>query len=286
MHSVDKRKSFIFEVGNLSEEVIVLLGSTIVQLINENTQYMEFSPNNKIIQRCLQAMAMEEKGQMEEANILSLQAWSEATDGFEKFTAAYFVARYQKAVTDRLQWLRTALQFALSVNEDWGRAGLSTLYSKVAECYAELGDTENEDKNRAMASDFKGRIYDQGPFYHGTKASLQIGDLLTPGGGSNYKSNLIMNHIYFTALINGAGLAAALAKGEGAQHVYIVVPTGSFENDPNVTDKKFPGNPTRSYRSLEPLRVIGEVAEWERVASQEVQQWNKKLSGNKGEIIN
>lgn len=247
---------------------------------------MEFSPNNKIIQRCLQAVAMEEKGQMEEANILSLQAWSEATDGFEKFTAAYFVARYQKVVAGRLKWLQTALQFALTVNEDWVKAALSTLYSQVAECYAELGDTENEDKNRAMAGDFKGRIYDQGPFYHGTKAVLQIGDLLTPGGRSNYKSDLIMNHIYFTALVNGAGLAAALAKGEGAQHVYIVEPTGSFENDPNVTDKKFPGNPTRSYRSLEPLRIIGEMADWKRVTAQELEQWNKKLSGNKGEIIN
>jgi hypothetical protein len=74
------------------------------------------------------------------------------------------------------------------------------------------------------------------------------GDLLTAGRDSNYQTELTMNHIYFTALANGAGLAAALAKGDGRERVYIVEPTGSFENDPNVTDKKFPGNPTRSYR--------------------------------------
>ena len=79
------------------------------------------------------------------------------------------------------------------------------------------------------------------PFITERRADLQVGDLLTAGGSSNYKAELIMNHIYFTALANGAGLAAALAKGDGRERVYIVEPTGSFENDPNVTDKKFPG---------------------------------------------
>ena len=74
-----------------------------------------------------------------------------------------------------------------------------------------------------------------------------------------------MNHIYFTALPDGAGLAAELAAGDGAPRVYVVEPTGAFENDPNVTDKKFPGNPTRSYRSSEPLRVVGEVTDWTRL---------------------
>ncbi len=108
-------------------------------------------------------------------------------------------------------------------------------------------------------------ILDNGPFYHGTKADLQVGDLLTAGFRSNYRSDVIMNHIYFTALVNGAGLAAALAKGDGRERVYIVEPTGSFENDPNVTDKKFPGNPTRSYRSSEPLKIVGEVTNWIRL---------------------
>ena len=93
---------------------------------------------------------------------------------------------------------------------------------------------------------------DAGPFFHGTKADLRAGDLLTAGRRSNYRPDVVMNHIYFTALPDGAGLAAELAAGEGAPRVYAVEPTGAFEDDPNVTDKKFPGNPTRSYRSREP----------------------------------
>ena len=95
-----------------------------------------------------------------------------------------------------------------------------------------------------------------------------------------------MNHIYFTALVNGAGLAAALAKGDGPERVYIVEPTGSFENDPNVTDKKFPGNPTRSYRTRAPLKIVGEVTDWVRETPEELQKWREKLAEAKGDIIN
>ncbi|WP_046243551.1 NAD(+)--rifampin ADP-ribosyltransferase [Hymenobacter terrenus] len=129
-------------------------------------------------------------------------------------------------------------------------------------------------------------VLDSGPFYHGTKVDLQVGDLLTAGFRSNYKPEITMNHIYFTALANGAGLAAALAKGDGPERVYIVEPTGSFENDPNVTDKKFPGNPTRSYRSQAPLRIVGEVTDWVRQTPEELQKWREILANNKGEIIN
>lgn len=129
-------------------------------------------------------------------------------------------------------------------------------------------------------------IPDNGPFYHGTKANLQTGDLLTAGFNSNYRPEVIMNHIYFTALINGAGLAAELAKGNGEPRVYIVEPTGSFENDPNVTDKKFPGNPTRSYRSRDPLKIVGEVTEWVKLTEEELQLWRERLANIKGEIIN
>jgi rifampin ADP-ribosylating transferase len=94
-----------------------------------------------------------------------------------------------------------------------------------------------------------------------------------------------MNHIYFTALIHGAGLAAALAKGEGPERVYIVEPTGEFENDPNVTDKKFPGNLTRSYRSQEPLKIIGEATEWLKQTTEDIRKWREKLARNTGEII-
>jgi hypothetical protein len=127
---------------------------------------------------------------------------------------------------------------------------------------------------------------DSGPFYHGTRADMMVGDLLTPGFNSNYRPEVIMNHIYFTALVNGAGLAAELSKGAGRERVYIVEPTGDFENDPNVTDKKYPGNPTRSYRSQKPLKIVGEVTEWVRLTPEELKNWQDKLANIKGDIIN
>lgn len=133
-------------------------------------------------------------------------------------------------------------------------------------------------------------ILDNGPFYHGTKADLQIGDLLNAGFQSNYYPEITMNHIYFTALPNGAGLAAALAKGDGRERIYIVEPTGNFENDPNVTDKKFPGNPTRSYRSKEPLRIIGELTDWIKLTEEELRNWKERIENLRNnpdaEIIN
>ncbi|GAB3792892.1 NAD(+)--rifampin ADP-ribosyltransferase [Nocardioides ungokensis] len=131
---------------------------------------------------------------------------------------------------------------------------------------------------------------DVGPFFHGTKADLRVGDLLTAGFRSNYRPEVVMNHIYFTALRDGAGLAAELAVGEGAPRVYVVEPTGAFENDPNVTDKKFPGNPTRSYRSAEPLRIVGEVTDWTRQTPGALRAWRDRLAvvraDERGEIIN
>lgn len=129
-------------------------------------------------------------------------------------------------------------------------------------------------------------VVDTGPFYHGTKADLQVGELLTAGFRSNYDNSVVMNHIYFTALPKGAGLAAEMAKGHGKPRVYIVEPTGDFENDPNVTDKKFPGNPTRSYRSKLPLRIIGELESWEPFDSEFIQQLKSRVETGKGEIIN
>jgi Rifampin ADP-ribosyl transferase len=133
-------------------------------------------------------------------------------------------------------------------------------------------------------------VLDEGPFFHGTKAELAAGDLLTPGFRSNFRPEIIMNHIYFTARRDGAGLAAELAPGDGAPRVYLVEPTGEFENDPNVTDKKFPGNPTRSYRSSEPLRIIEEVDDWTRLSPEELRAWHDRLAALRvdghGEIIN
>lgn len=135
---------------------------------------------------------------------------------------------------------------------------------------------------------------DDGPFFHGTIADLEVGELLTAGRRSNYRPEMVMNHIYFTALVNGAGfsaeIAADLAAGDPMPRLYQVEPTGAFENDPNVTDKKFPGNPTRSYRSADPLRVVAEITEWTRLTPEQLQQWRDRLSAlladESAEIIN
>jgi rifampin ADP-ribosylating transferase len=135
---------------------------------------------------------------------------------------------------------------------------------------------------------------DEGPFFHGTIADLAVGDLLTAGRPSNYRPEIVMNHVYFTALVDGAGLAAEIAaelsKVEAVPRVYEVVPTGPFENDPNVTDKKFPGNPTRSFRSSAPLRIVREVEEWTRLTPGQLQMWRERLtallSSERGVIIN
>ncbi|WP_299572274.1 NAD(+)--rifampin ADP-ribosyltransferase [uncultured Williamsia sp.] len=133
---------------------------------------------------------------------------------------------------------------------------------------------------------------DDGPFFHGTRAELGPGDLLRAGFRSNYRPEVVMNHIYFTALRDGAGLAAEIAAMDvdgATPHVYEVEPTGPFENDPNVTDKKFPGNPTRSFRSTHPLRVVREVRDWTRLSDADLQMWRQRLGAirdRQGEIIN
>lgn len=139
-----------------------------------------------------------------------------------------------------------------------------------------------------------GEALDDGPFFHGTVAALREGDLLTAGHRSNYRPEVVMNHVYFTALVDGAGLAAEiaaeLAPGDATPRVYLVEPTGEFENDPNVTDKKFPGNPTRSYRSAAPLRVVREVSDWTRLTPEALQAWRERLAAlraeDRAEIIN
>ncbi len=103
---------------------------------------------------------------------------------------------------------------------------------------------------------------DVGPFFHGTRADLKPGDLLEAGYSSNFGARSKANFIYLTATLDAATWGAELAAGEGPGRIYRVEPTGSFEDDPNLTDKRFPGNPTRSYRTREPLRVVGEVVDW------------------------
>ena len=135
---------------------------------------------------------------------------------------------------------------------------------------------------------------DDGPFFHGTIVELSVGEFLTAGRRSNYRPEIVMNHVYFTASIDGAALAAEiaaeLAGGSPRPRVYAVEPTDAFENDPNVTDKKFPGNPTRSYRSSAPLRIVGEITEWPRLTPEQLQTWRQRLSvllsTEGGQIIN
>ena len=114
-------------------------------------------------------------------------------------------------------------------------------------------------------------------FYHGTKANLNVGDLIRPGFGSNFVDRAL-KHIYFSATLDAAAWGAELASGEGGGRIYIVEPTGRFEDDPNLTDQKFPGNMTASYRSLDPLRVTGEIEEWVGHSPERLQEMRDNLA--------
>ncbi len=122
------------------------------------------------------------------------------------------------------------------------------------------------------------RPLDDGPFYHGTKAELAEGTLLAPGFRSNFGARRVANHVYFTATLDAATWGAELAAGEGRGRIYRVEPTGPFENDPNLTDKRFPGNPTRSYRTHAALRVLGEVTEWQGHAPEVLQAMRDRVA--------
>jgi len=245
-----------------------------------------FDPTNNIVRLCMEGMSLEEKGREEDAADFFMKAWEEAENDFERFMAAFHVGRIQKNYEDKLKWLNKSLACALNAEDAAVRSAYRMLHRSIAACYEELSDQEHAAESYNQADFYKVSPTDGGPFFHGTKADLSIGDMLTAGGDSNYQHELKMNHIYFTANINGAVLAAMLAKGEGAERIYVVEPTGDFENDPNVTDKKFPGNLTRSYRSAEPLRIVGEVHGWKKMTADEKREWMEKLEKNRGKIIN
>ncbi len=118
-------------------------------------------------------------------------------------------------------------------------------------------------------------------FYHGTKANLKQGDLIEAGFNSNYGRRNKAKYIYLTATLDAAIWGAELAFGEGRERIYIVEPTGSIEDDPNLTDKKFPGNPTKSYRSLNAFRVIGEITEWQGHSPEQLKAMKDHLEGLK-----
>ena len=127
--------------------------------------------------------------------------------------------------------------------------------------------SDSEDQNEYVPVTLERCQRIRGPFFHGTKVALEVGDELVPGYGSNFQQGRVSNNIYFTAVVEtavwGAELAAALIGSGERGHIYVVEPLGPFEDDPNVTNKKFPGNPTQSYRSRHPLRVIAEVVDWQ-----------------------
>lgn len=130
-------------------------------------------------------------------------------------------------------------------------------------------------------------VHDSGALFHGSKADLAVGDLLVPGRESNFAAGRIMNHVYVTATLDAATWGAELAAGEGRGRIYIVEPLGPLEDDPNVTDKKFPGNPTRSYRTTEPVKVVGELLDWVGHSTEQVQAMRAGLAAlqQSGEAI-
>lgn len=116
------------------------------------------------------------------------------------------------------------------------------------------------------------RVNDAPTYYHGTKADLQPGDLIAPGYESNYGTRRKSNFVYLSATLDAATWGAELAVGQGRGRIYVVEPTGAIEDDPNLTDRKFPGNPTKSYRSREPFRVVGEILDWQGHAPEQLQR--------------
>jgi rifampin ADP-ribosylating transferase len=129
-----------------------------------------------------------------------------------------------------------------------------------------------KDKSIESTNDLRSQM-----FYHGTKASLKPGDLIKPGFNSNYGKNRKASYIYLSATLNAAARGAELALGEGPGRIYIVEPTGLIEDDPNLTDKKFPGNPKKSYRSRNSLLVTGEVPEWQGHSHEELKGMKNSL---------
>lgn len=136
----------------------------------------------------------------------------------------------------------------------------------------------NEEEVDEMNNLNNNSVLDGGPFYHGTKAQLKLGDLLKPGYQSNYGKQKRANYVYLTATMDAAIWGAELALGDAPGRIYRVEPLGHIEDDPNLTDKKFSGNPTRSYRTREPLRVIGEVLNWEGHSEALLQNMRENLS--------
>jgi len=181
-----------------------------------------FSPANPVVKLCMIAMKSEAEGQIESAQKTAQEAIHVATNDFERFVAKYQYSKLMPTVDEKLRYLEEALEHALKVDDENVWRAYPTLYEKLAELYQQKGDLDNYEKFQESANQSRSVPKDREPFYHGTKADLKVGDFLNPGGTSNYQEDLQMNHIYFTAGIAGAGLAAALAKGEAEERIYVV----------------------------------------------------------------
>lgn len=142
-----------------------------------------------------------------------------------------------------------------------------------------MNKSENEEEKNLIATPFAQT------FLHGTKANLQIGEYIAVGYKSNYDDRQL-KHVYVTATLNTAVLGAELASGNGRERIYLVEATGEIEDDPNVTDKKFPGNPTKSYRSIHPFKVVGEVSHWQGRTPEQIQAIKDGLEKLKAQGIN
>ena len=122
-------------------------------------------------------------------------------------------------------------------------------------------------------------------YFHGTKANLKLGDLITVGCNSNFGQKKNAKYIFLTSTLDAAIWGAELAFGEGRERIYLVEPIGKIENDPDLTDNKFPGNPSMSYRSTEPFRVVGEVTIWQGHPSEQVKAMKEALEKLKDQGI-
>jgi rifampin ADP-ribosylating transferase len=146
----------------------------------------------------------------------------------------------------------------------------------IAEAIEASRDTEH------VPVTFESCEHVEGPFFHGTRVAFDPGDEIVPGHGSNYHDGHVANHVYFSALLEpavwGAELAVALTDEDGSGHIYVVEPTGPFEDDPNVTNKRFPGNVTQSYRTRHPMRIVSEVETWDPHAPEVLQGMLDSLS--------
>ncbi|HMW40251.1 MAG: NAD(+)--rifampin ADP-ribosyltransferase [Saprospiraceae bacterium] len=123
-------------------------------------------------------------------------------------------------------------------------------------------------------------------YFHGTKADLEVGDLIEVGFNSNYGQNKNAKYIFLTATLDAAIWGAELSIGDGQERIYLVEPTGKIEDDPDLTDKKFPGNPSKSYRSTQPFRIVGEVTVWQGHPAEQVKAMKDNLEKLKEQGIN